>query len=506
MGALNRTQLVAVKAPVVHITQVRDGQGKLLPVEQSYRLTDVIETDFGDKKALEALFGSGEYANGLFSGKSELSFSVTVGSIGAALLNSMALGREVQAKQRKTHTDKSGVVIPETVFSNWTIRNLIGLNVARVDSVTGVTINGVPMVLNPATIAGNYEFDAPNSQLVFAEADVGKTAVATYVSNGRTLTVTFKILASRRFWFGGFGSTAPVVKNDTNTLIKDAFSTSLTPAVGRYMGTGGGIFYFNPATTIAATKKLTIVANNGGQLVTYALSTIPAAGYNFHIDAPGASTYVSTTRVELISNSGTAMTGVTVGGALTLGSGTPTSGEYVKDSAGEHTFAAADVGDVVRIYYVPSYFVLRPAVPDGGVFVESRGVYNKFGVHFTSVSPGFPLSVGNGQFAVDTSGAYYFDFSNAGDTVYMDFRYEIEGGSLIEVGNQDMGYSPAVRIDIDYEYEGESLSIELFYAKAKGAGIPMKQGASSPMKFEFMASEDRCAGTGRVWEASLSST
>ncbi len=504
MSELNRSQLAPVRAPDVHITQVRDGQGNKLAVEQSFRIPDVIETDYGDKKALEALFGSGEYANGLFTGKSELSFSITIGSIGAAMLNALSTGREVQAKQRRKHTDKTGVQIPGSVSVDWVIKNIIGINLARVDSITSIKIGAVTLTSDETPVANQYYWSG--GLITFGEPDIGKSAVVTYVSNGRTVVATIKIPTKRTWWPGGFADANPTVKNDATPLVKSAYSMLVGPAAGKFMGTGGGVLYFNAAMTLASGKKLTIAANCDKQKVSYSIATLPTAGYNFHIDAPGGSTFVNNDEVELLSNAGTAMTGVAVGETLTKVVSGPVTGEYTNDAGGEYTWAAADAGDRVRVYYTPSYFVLRPDIVNGGDFIESRGVYNSRGVAFQRVEITQPLSIGNNQFGVDDSGAHYFDFTNQLDTVFLDYRYEIEGGSLIEVDNQPMGNSPAFRVSISYEFEGDNLDIEMFYAKSKGMGVPMKQGAASPIKFEIMASEDRDHPTPRVWEASMSSS
>jgi hypothetical protein len=141
--------------------------------------------------------------------------------------------------------------------------------------------------------------------------------------------------------------------------------------------------------------------------------------------------------------------------------------------------------------------------------VECQGVYKVGGVDFgeglTPVAETTPLSIGNDQYIADSGGLLIFDFTNRGDTFEVWYKYKALGGGIIQVANRQQGQSASFALDVYYELDGEFITIELFNCKSKGSGLEMKQGSSSPIKFDIMGGVDREHPDQLVYAISFSS-
>jgi hypothetical protein len=220
------------------------------------RMTDVMETNLTDKIDLKGIEGSSRYANAMVQGKSELAFALSCGSFSAGLLNGLWLDGNI-SQGSAMRREKVTLTVDDSKSADWVIRELVALNVARLDSFTGVKIGSA--TASNAEVVTISPIDADTVKqvgtwLYFALADKGKTAFATYVSNGTTIVTTFKIPNKLSFNIAGFSDAAPIVKNDTVKLRQDDWSVSAVPVANHYLNTGGGVLYFKEDITIASGK------------------------------------------------------------------------------------------------------------------------------------------------------------------------------------------------------------------------------------------------------------
>jgi len=494
MSAQFRPQNTPALAPKVYLEKIQDGDGVPLAVPQHMRLDDVMETDLADKIDLVAIMGSGQYANGLVSGKSELSFSLTVGSLSAGVLSALWTGADVQGKRRREGVRR--YTVPSALSMSWKIRNLITVHFGWWDSTVSVKIGAATLaaVNHTPTQSGTYR--VVDGIHWFARGDVGKTAVIEFLSNGTRIRQTIKITSKLSHNVRGFADARPSFRNDAAALARVAFSNSAVPAAGQFMCTAGGVAYFNPGISIANGKTGVMTHHADGQVVQSSITAFPPAGFDVHVDVFGGADFE-------------ADNGVTVNGdALSkIATGTPATGQYLATASGYYTFAAADAGDTAVISYDADYYSVAVNPPNDGVFEKCLGVYKvggaDFGEALTRVARTWPLAIGNDQYVVDGAGNFNFDGSNQGDSFDIVYLYEEEAGAMMEVVNKRQGQSAAFRLTVVYELDGDYLTIELPYCKAKGGGIPMKQGAASPMKFEVLVAVDRRNPKQLAWSVSM---
>ncbi|ASF46997.1 hypothetical protein [Methylovulum psychrotolerans] len=485
------------------IKLMTDKDGAALNPPQTMKIPAFVGIDsIDDKMDIKESNGAGQYAISLRGGKKKLSLSFTVDAFTGALLNNLYYGAETQAKQQRALIDNVGHAIPDHANLQAKIQNVITLNLSRWDSDTSVAINGTSATKDTSgtPVAGHYLVSA--GKYTFAAADVNKTFAIAFDSNGTTVTVQGKIPPSLAFNVTKVASTTYAVKKQASgwtdgvAMIRSTFTNSAVPATGHFMASPWGAIILNPAETVgSAGQKMTFQYYCDGQTVTAMKGTLPDAGYDLYVDAPGDSLYISDDGVFLVTNSGTAMTGIGVGEALAVVStGTPTSGQALSDGLGFYTFAAADVGDVVRIQYVLDYFSIVLSLPDGADYLEDLGVRTQGGLPFQRIAQSSPLSIATDQYYVnEAAGVYYFDYTNGGDTVFIDALVEEQGGNFIAINNELMGKSPTFMLVLQNEMDGESITVTYRNCKCLGTGIPLKQDPTA-MKFDIQMFADRTTG------------
>jgi len=275
-------------------------------------------------------------------------------------------------------------------------------------------------------------------------------------------------------------------------------NTAAAPDVDDYRPSKSGQIIFNSAQT----GVMKVSHTTDDVAVVTQIDTLPAAGYVAYAEVGAAAPWTANVAVTLKSDSGAAMTGVSVGDVLTEAA-TPTTGQYDVDAGGLYTFAAADVNDVVTVHYVADYQFVDMIPPEGGEFRRDLGVRTAGGIGLTRVALTSPLALEYNQYAVSENGAYYFDDSNGGNVLRINYQYEVADiGQTIVVKNDPIGYAPTLQIDIAYELDGQMMTVSFERAKPMGAGAPTKQEDFSGMKFEMKGFVNR--ETGVVYTISTS--
>lgn len=482
----NSTQAVPFASGAAFITLFRKSDGTIVDPPQSMAIEGIQDISWDNKNDLKELHGQGAYASRVGSGKKSLSLSMTVSELSGKQLNMLAYGEDVEKRQLKIRQDKIGNLIPKTNTVTVAINNSIQFNVARIDSNTSVTINGV----------SSTRFGYTNGIYKFYPENVNQTAVLSYVSNGIAITTTIKIPKSLKFDVKQFSSLTKITKGaSTAPLTRLPFSyTADVPTVESYSASQNGVVVFNPSQA----GTMTISHRTDGLNVVSYIATLPTADFIHYIDPPASSVWVSNVVVNLRSNTGAIIgsgAGLSVGDALTKSTTTASSGSYLVDAKGKYSFYSGDVGDVVDITYVSDYQFFAVVPPNSGTFTKDLGVRFKGGITLDRVALTSPLALLNNQYAVSDNGSYYFDQTNGGDTVYIDYQYEVAGtGQTITINNNKMGGSPILSVDILYEMDGEMMTASFESVKMKGTGIATKQDDFSPMKFEMTAFANKETG------------
>ncbi|MDD5276739.1 MAG: hypothetical protein PHR16_11755 [Methylovulum sp.] len=503
MTTATSTQSVPFGSGHVYVTLIRKADGTLLDPPQPLHLEGLQEATWDDKGTLKMSHGEGKYAVRMASGKNELSFNFTVNEISGQLLNHLCFGGDIENRQLKIYTDRNGFTVPGSSDQVVKILNKKLLNLARIDSSTSVTIGGVAATTSTLDVmpAGKYEYSAGNYR--FSAADVGKTAVVTYDSDGNALVSTFKVPASLN-WNAALHTRHKGITKGAGTGTKLTYKpwsqTAALPDVENYRASKNGLIMFNPSQT----GTITVAHVTDGITVSTSIAALPAAGYDSYVDVGTSAPWVGNVAVELTTDSGTVMTGLTAGEFLVDSLlVAPATGEYQVDTMGKYTFAAADTGDTVTIHYEADFQFVEMSPPDEGEFTRDLGVRHIGGIALTRVALTTPLALENNQYAVSDNGVYYFDHTNGLDVLRINYQYELaDTGQTIVVRNDPIGYAPTLSIDIAYELDGQMMAVSFERAKPTGVGVPTKQEDFAGMKFEMKGLVNR--DTGVVYTVSTS--
>jgi len=492
---------------------LKDKDGAVLNPPRSFKIPAFVGIDdLSNKTESKMINGDKEHSIAVIGGKKKVAFAFTVDAFTGAMLNDMYYGEESQNKQHSALVDNNGYVIPPNVSREAKIRNSILLNLSRFDSSAGVKINGANATLDDDAIglaSGHYFLK--NSRYLFSVSDVGKPFEITIDSNGTALVLHGKITKSLTFDTRLCATSKYTIKRGASSLTDGSAMTvvaynanAAAPPAGSVQASYGGIIAFNAGATVGAEgKKITIAYQCDGRAVTAVIGTLPAAQYAVYISAIGGTLYIEDSGVYLINNAGAAMTGVAFDEPLAIvATGTPTSGQVRSDGRGYFLFAAADADDNVRIEFVVDYVSVRVRLPDGAVYLEDLGVRTEGGGAFTGVAESSPLAIDTDQYYSDGSGAYFFDYTNGGETVYIDCLIEKTGGNLIDIKNRTMGKSPVFQLVLHNEVDGDEITIIYPTCKCMGIGMPLKQDPSA-MKFDIEIFADRA--TNKVGRISTSS-
>jgi len=483
----------------VHITQVKDALGNKITPPQVIVAPAVqnVAADFG-KADVKSMHGQKEFALHVTQGKKSTEVSFECGELYLKMLNALYFGQSVVDGSHSIRRDSAGTLVPDEYNTTIKIANKKTFHLAKWQANTSATIGGVSASVATEAVIPNGKYKVSGGIYTFAKGDVGKSAAITYtVLGGATVVSTFKIPASLSFNTALFVKSTAVNKTGVvGWFTKDGYNAnSVAPAAQHYQVASNGIFVFAATEAVSVTiAHLTHDVN-----VSSLIASLPTAGYISIIDPPSSAVFVANNHVDLVANTGTAMTGVAVGESLTQ-SATPTTGQYDVDAGGIYTFAAADVGDTVRAYYTTDFEFLTMTPPNGGEFVEDKGVRNADGFPLTRVELTSPISLLTDQYAVSDSGTYYFDFSNNGDKVYIDYEYASDAGATLVMANNDMGSTPIVALDISGAAEGHEWLVKYPKAVPKAFGFATKLDDFAMYKITYEVIADRVSGeVGRVY-------
>jgi len=474
-----------------------------LPVPQYLRVPELLDYDYQDKRDVKTIAGAGARPIGLVGGKEDITISLTMAATFGKLLNQLCYGLQESASQHIFVIDEVGYVVPSEVTVDTKIRNCVMLHLGRWDSNNSVKINGTAadVVANP----GSGQVSSANGKYGFNKADIGKQFEISFVSNGVTIVQTGRILAKLSHDVKLYSETKPVVKRDATTVASEKWNAKVAEVTdGKYQSSPNGVFLFHSNSNVPANKFMHFTHWTDGQICTSKIAEAqwPAAAYQFYVDPPSAAAYAAHIAVTLITNTGTAMTGVAVNADLTEGVTPTASGVYSQDDKGWYNFHATDVGDIVRISFQMDYYSIAPVCrnPRGeeldAVFYRGGGVFNAIGKPLTRVAIASPLSLGLDQYALDDkTGAVYLANENAGERIYIDAEFETTGGSRTEIKQTAVGLAPIVRIVLNNHEPDQQMLLTFERAMCEGMGVKTKMDdAAEAFKFSFKCAVDRVTG------------
>lgn len=484
------------------VTLIRKADGTLVDPPFPISIEGLQDVAWDDKGTLKSSHGEGAYAARLAGGKKSLTLKFTISEMNGKQMNALCYGQDIEERQLKIFKDRDGFTVPRNKTTAIKIQNSIHLNLARVDSITSVTIAGAAATLSTLDILPQDKYALTGTQLRFPLGTDRKNAVITYLSKGTTVVTTVKIPDKLTFNLSQYTGLKTLTKGTTAVLQRKVLNLAANaPEVDFYQSSNNGVIVFNSAQTGIMTMDHT---TDGVPNVSSKVTALPAAAFGAHIDPPSSAVWTSTDYVLLKTDASTAMAGVVVGEELTLQAtlASLASGEYMVDSKGYHLFHSADVGDVVTVGYSTDYQFVVVTPPDEGVFVRSLGVSNLGGLPLQRVTLTNPIALVKDQYTVSANGAHYFDETNGGDTLKINYLYETTGGQTFVVKNNKIGEAPTLQVDLMYELDGEMTIVSFERAKPKGTGVPTKQEDFAGMTFEMECFVNR--ETGIVYTLSTS--
>lgn len=420
-------------AGLLYVRRVTDKNGNRLEVPVNMELP-ISEFQSDSSQTINKFNGSQKFAVAVAAAGVDAKITCKVLNINPHIANHLFFGEDA-VQGSKTPTQQT-ISIPDGYTTNYKIKNVKTLHLGKFTGNTSVTIAGsaATMVSGKPTKSG--QCSVAGGIYKFASLDKGKTCVITWTCvSGTTVVSTFKVPVKLQINLNAFNSVGVVVKKATATWTKDTYNPAgVAPAATHYQVSPSGVFVFESSDT----GSLTITHKTDQVSLSSVIATLPAAGYKHIIDPPGVVNWESTSKVTLVSDSGTAMTGVAVGEEL-ANNASPTSGEYDDSSIGVYAFAAADVGDVVKIEYVGDYISFKLEPPEDGEFLEMLSIVNGRKMPMNIVAVTSPISLNNNECAVDDAGNIYIDGSNFGETWVATYLCTDPTGSGYVVKNSKMG-------------------------------------------------------------------
>lgn len=485
------------------IQQITNADGELLSPPPRFEAS-ITMMDFENVRAQDPLHGKYQFAVGLATGLGTPKLKATLFNHDVEQMAKMFYGEEVVSGADLVATTE--LAIPPYYTRNYKIQNVITFHMGKWASTASVVIGGSAAtlvdVLPSQLTAGKYTVS--NGKHFFAKADAGKTLVVTWDCLGdativSTLTVPKAVGANKyTTWNANSMGAVSKIKKAATTWTKDAYApTGSAPASAHYKVSPSGVIVLNSG----ATGTIVITHKTDKQLVSSSIDTLPAAGYRVIVDPPGTTTFVSTVGVSLVTNSGTAMTGVAEGEDLTE-SATPTSGQYDDVGDGIYDFAAADVADIVSISCTTDFEFLTITPPDDGEFIKLLSIKNGLNKEMNIVEFANPIVLASNEYCIDEgSGTVYFDRANAGETWSVSYLYHTDSGRTMVVQNKPMGEGVELEITVVYTGERKTDVLSQIRAFANQDNLKGKADghASKDIEFTLIAGED-----GVVWKHSSS--
>lgn len=443
--------------PYAHLKQLTDKDGYIVDVPQTIKLDDATDIAFGILDSdLKSAMGRGYLPKHIGRGKGKIEPSITVNATTARDLG-LLLGIEVTAGGKYQHRDASGVTIPNEYSTQMKIRNVATLHLGKWKTNTSVKIATVTATSSSLATLAAGTYAVSGGRYRFSAKDVGKTAELTYTVAGGggnvTAKTTIKIPKQLTYDVQLWKKAASVQKDGGGYFDVDAYNTNGGgPSAGHVQVASNGVLVFSGSETeTAATVKHT----TDNVSATTVIATLPAPGYYTIIDPPSSAVYVAVLHVDLVSGT---ITGLSAGDRLTQAA-TPATGQFDVDPGGVFTFAADDEGVVVKAFYTTDFEFVRIDPPLNGEFVESLGVRNTNDLQMTQVALTTPIALTLDQYCVGLTGAHYFDNTNRGDKVFIDYLFSTEEGAGMLIYNEPMGSVATFKLVLGGVFEGQRWSI-----------------------------------------------
>jgi hypothetical protein len=487
-------------AGFAHITLLKNAKGECVDPPQVVQVPAIqnFSSDFV-KADVKTMHGNKQWALAAAQGKMSCEISFECGEMHAQYLNNICLAQTFKKGGSIIYSDNVGHDLPDTAAVIARIQNVRTFNLGNLIANTSLTIKQgaahVAATLVGGTadlVSGQYRFSQKTYE--FAKDDVGKEAKISWVCLDKTtqggvigtdVVTTITIPSKRTVMMNAWSKFTSI----SGGLIKDAYSTSATPAVGHYSVQDNGTFIFNSAQTATVLSVNVTTHTTDGIVMKSTIATLPAAGYVAIVNPPSASSFVADAGVIL---SGGVIAGLAIGDSFAKNA-SPATGQYDVDLGGIYTFAAADVNAVVKVNFVPDYMAIAASSP-GGDIIKDKGVMNQNGMPFTRVALVQPLSLANDQYATDDAGNYFFDWTNRLDKLYISFEYETPDGATTTVENNDMGSTPIMALDFSQSFEGRQCTFKFAKVVPKAGSFSTKQDDFGMTKFSFEAFAQREGG------------
>lgn len=477
----------------VHITQIKDALGNTLTPPQVIAAPAVnnISADFG-KADVKLLYGQKEFALHAAQGKKTVEVSFECGELHAKMLNGLYFGQSLTEGSNSIYRDTAGTVVPDNSYTaSLKVRNnkvfklskVLGVGTVKIGNASTVTTNANATESTDDVIAAG-QFKYSNGVYTFSAADRAsglKAQITTTVPGSATTTVvtTITIPASLSFNTALYEKRLSLTNAGT-ALTNETYNVSSTSVTAnKFQSNSSGVYAFNSA---AGQTALVITHTTDGTTAISKIASLPATGYVTFVSPSSLSVYGDTVSVM---DGSTRLSNVVSG---------PDTGEYAVATYGMFTFAAADAGNTITINYTLDAEHITVNPPNSGEFVADKGVRSEDGMPLTRVSLAYPISLAKGQYAVSTTGDYYFDNSNNGDTVYIDYEYSSTDGVTLAIANNDMGSTPIVSLDISGVAEGQEWLIKYPKAVPKAFGFATKLDDFGTYKISYDVVADRVSG------------
>lgn len=142
-------------------------------------------------------------------------------------------------------------------------------------------------------------------------------------------------------------------------------------------------------------------------------------------------------------------------------------------------------------------FQVTIAPPSSGTYVADLGVmFSATGVQLSRVAS----APATGQYSVNTgTGVYTFAAADTGKSVAISYEYSAaSGGSIYQMTNDVMGYTPSFSILLQNTFDGKNLVVKLNRCVSGKLNVPLKNDDFALYDFEAEAFADAAGSLGYI--------
>lgn len=164
------------------------------------------------------------------------------------------------------------------------------------------------------------------------------------------------------------------------------------------------------------------------------------------------------------------------------------------------TTATAGIKNTVQNFLasVPaaSTYIITVAPPNAGTFLSDLGVLDGVtGIPLKKVA----AAPAAGQYMVSVAGVYTFAVADASRAVQLSYEYSavsVAGPKIIQITNQQMGYSPTFKAILNSSYQGKAVTLSMNQCISSKFTMPFKNDDFTIPEFEFSAFSDGAGNIG----------